>query len=190
MGNFSLHHFLADLCIEHFMQVGAYLRCFSVIAMLSLCYLVLAFHDVHHVIQSRPRTRCLMMLSAILGAVKLGLFFCSYGLCIGIALVREAYARDVCVHHRAVAAEIASPEVGTQGVLRHRLFTWLAHEIFRVATATVPHVAGALKQSCARLRRVGWSQRVGMVIVVRLFQPDHLHVDVLSPCCLLFAQKL
>ena len=116
--------------------------------------LVFPVHLVHDVVQGAAGAQPLVVLSAILTTIHLGLVLRGDRLGVVVTLERDTDHRHMVIHQAVIAAQVAPPEVATQGILSDRLFTGFGHQVSWIAIGAVPHVECSLQEFGARLRRI------------------------------------
>ena len=128
------------------------------------------------------------MLGTILAAVHFGLVLRSHGLGIVIALQSNSDSGHVAIHQTVVPAQVASPEIGPQGILSHGLLAWLANEIPRIPIGAIPHVQRSLQELGTRLRRVRRSIGIWIVEVMDVLRAHSTLVVSMALLALVLSQ--
>ena len=189
MGHLRLAHFLTNLGHESLVELASKRRRRPPLAVLLRAVQVLRLHGFLDVEDGAPGPDILVVLRAIFATVHLRLLLRGYGLRVGVALGPKAHHGHVAIHHAAVAAQAASPEIHAQRILGNGLVAAVQDEVLGHAVAAVVHVATALEELGASLGRIRRAERIGMVIVVELLQTHHAHVVLPSRLCLLLTEQ-
>ena len=115
-----LTHFNTDLGHESPMKFAAQLALLITLSKTFLCHGILPLHIVDDFMEGTFLTLALGVLAAIPAAIHLGLMPSGDGRGVTVALNAQRNQGHVWIHDLAIAAEVDTPQIRTQSVLRHR----------------------------------------------------------------------
>ena len=126
-------------------------------------------------------TLALGVLAAILAAIHLGLMPSGDGRGITVALNAERNQGHVWIHDLAIAAEVDTPQIRTQSVLRHRPLARVADQLSGVSVATVPHIQSSFEKLRTWLGWIRWACWVWIMKIVQVLSA-HCSLVVFVSC--------
>ena len=190
VSHLGLADLLPDLRHEGPMELAAELAWLEVLAVLGLRALILSGHVVHDLVEDASLAKALPVLGNVLAAVHFRLVQCEHAVGVRVAPHGHGGHGHVIVHEPAVPAQVHSPDLGPERVLRDALVATLAHKISGAPVLAMPHVEGALQQLRARLARARRAERVGVVKVVQVLRAHRALVVLEELVRVLLAQEL